>query len=240
MTYDWMATIGLVATLMVVTSVGRYLVFQIPAFAKMREMNREADRVKLKRDGFKDAVKVNNKWATVVNAIFFVAVMPFLVTLEARPVWRAVVDVFAILFVYDLFYYFTHRFVFHGKMLRKVHSLHHQAHTPTYIDALYVHPIETTIGLLLFLGTIPLIALATGGPLNMFSVAAATVIFTQLNTINHTFVDLPFGPYKVVDKITSLHAAHHVDMNQGNYATLTMLFDWLFGTLEAPVSRSTP
>jgi sterol desaturase/sphingolipid hydroxylase (fatty acid hydroxylase superfamily) len=43
-----------------------------------------------------------------------------------------------------------------------------------------------------------------------------------------------------VDYITSIHAAHHVDMNQGNYATLTMIYDWLFGTLETPVSRPTP
>jgi sterol desaturase/sphingolipid hydroxylase (fatty acid hydroxylase superfamily) len=70
--------------------------------------------------------------------------------------------------------------------------------------------------------------------------AFATLIFTQVNTINHTFVHLPYFPFKTLDKITSLHAAHHVDMNQGNYATLTMLYDWLFGTLEAPVSRTAP
>ncbi len=38
--------------------------------------------------------------------------------------------------------------------------------------------------------------------------------------------------------MTGVHAAHHVDMNQGNYATLTMGYDWLFGTYEKPVSRS--
>jgi sterol desaturase/sphingolipid hydroxylase (fatty acid hydroxylase superfamily) len=142
--------------------------------------------------------------------------------------------------VFDFFYYLTHRFLFHGKLLNKVHALHHQARTPTYIDALYVHPLETAIGLSLFLGSIPLIALLSGGPLNAFAMAVATLIFTQINTINHTFVDLPYFPFKPVDYITSIHAAHHVDMNQGNYATLTMLYDWLFGTLEAPVSRSTP
>ena len=68
----------------------------------------------------------------------------------------------------------------------------------------------------------------------------ATLVFTQLNTINHTFVHLPEFPFKTLDKITSLHAAHHVDMNHGNFATLTMLYDWLFGTLEAPVHRTAP
>jgi hypothetical protein len=28
-----------------------------------------------------------------------------------------------------------------------------------------------------------------------------------------------------------------VDMNSGNYATLTMFYDWIFGTLEKPVGR---
>ena len=29
-------------------------------------------------------------------------------------------------------------------------------------------------------------------------------------------------------------------MNRGNYATLTMLYDRLFGTYEQPVQRATP
>ena len=103
-----------------------------------------------------------------------------------------------------------------------------------------MHPLETSIGLVLFLGSIPLVAAIAGAPLHAFSMAIATVIFTQLNTINHTFVNLPRFPFKTLDRITSIHAAHHVDMNQGNFATLTMIYDRLFGTYEAPVSRTTP
>ena len=161
-------------------------------------------------------------------------------SLESRPLWRHLFDIVAVLAVYDFFYYLIHRFIFHGKLMHKVHSLHHQARTPTYIDALYVHPLETTIGLSLFLLTIPLIAVLGGAPLNAFSMAVATLIFTQLNTLNHTYVNLPYFPFKTVDYITSIHAAHHVDMNQGNFATLSMIYDWLFGTLEKPVSRPAP
>ena len=130
--------------------------------------------------------------------------------------------------------------MFHGKPMRKQHALHHQARTPTYVDALYVHPLETVIGLGLFLFSIPLIAWIGGGPLNVFSAAFATLVFTQVNTINHTYVNLPRFPFKTLDYVTSVHAAHHVDMNQGNFATLTMIYDWMFGTLERPVSRPTP
>ena len=121
-----------------------------------------------------------------------------------------------------------------------MHALHHQARTPTHVDALYVHPLETVIGLVLFLGSIPLVALLAGGPLHAVSMAVATLVFTQVNQLNHTFVDLPRFPFRALDTLTSLHAAHHVDMNRGNYATLTMLYDWLFGTLETPVRREVP
>ena len=240
MSYDWIAALVFLGTLVLLTVVGRFLAFKIPALERMRELNREADRVKLSRKRFSEAVEVNNRAALITNLVFYLAILPFCVNLEPRPLWRHAVDILAVLLVFDFFYYLTHRFLFHGKPLRKVHALHHQARTPTYIDALYVHPVETTIGLVLFLGSLPLIAFLGGGALHAVSMAVATLIFTQLNTINHTYVNLPYFPFRTLDTITSLHAAHHVDMNRGNFATLSMLYDWLFGTLEAPVRRSTP
>ena len=53
-------------------------------------------------------------------------------------------------------------------------------------------------------------------------------------------MNLPYFPWKTLHYVTSVHEAHHVDMNQGNFATLTMLYDWMFGTYEQPVSRSAP
>jgi sterol desaturase/sphingolipid hydroxylase (fatty acid hydroxylase superfamily) len=240
MSYDWQAALVFIGALIVMTVVGRFLVFQIPALQRMRELNREADKGKLARQRYREAVKVNNRAGLLTNLVFYVAILPLCVSLEPRPLWRHLVDIVVVLMVFDFFYYLTHRFLFHGKPLRKVHALHDQARTPTYVDALYVHPLETFIGLVLYLGSIPLIAAITGAPLNAFSMAIATLIFTQGNTINHTFVNLPYFPFKTLDYIPSVHAAHHVDMNQGNFATLTMLYDRLFGTYETPVSRSTP
>ena len=167
MSYDWMAALAFVGALTGLTMVGRFLAFKIPAIQRMRELNREADRSKLDRQRFRDAVKASNKSGLVTNLVFYVAILPLCVDLESRPLWRNGIDIVAVLLVYDFFYYLTHRFVFHGPLLRKVHALHHQARTPTYIDALYVHPLETFIGLTLFLGTIPLIAALTGAPLRL-------------------------------------------------------------------------
>ena len=240
MTYDWLAALVFVATLIASTLALKFLLFRVPEIDRMRELNREADQPKLSRARYREAVERNNRCGLLTNLVFYVAVLPFCVDLEPRPLWRHAVDVVVVLLVFDLFYYFTHRFVFHGKLLRRVHALHHQARTPTYVDALYVHPLETFIGLSLFLGSIPLVAAMTGAPLSAYSMAVATLVFTQLNTLNHTFTDFSGTPWKLADYVTGVHAAHHVDMNHGNYATLTMFYDWVFGTYEPPVRRTNP
>ncbi len=135
-------------------------------------------------------------------------------------------------------YYLTHRFLFHGTLLRKVHSLHHQARKPTYVDALYVHPARDLHRPLALPRLDPDRRPATGRTLHVVSMVVATLLFTQLNTLNHVYTSLPARfPFTVVDYITGVHAAHHVDMNHGNYATMTMFYDKLFGTFEAPILR---
>ena len=240
MTYDWLAALVFLATLVGLTVLGHKLAFRIPELARMRELNRQADEPKMAKKRFRAAVRASNDAGKYTNLAFLLIVLPFSIDLTPRPLWRHVVDILVVLFVFDFFYYLTHRFLFHGKPLRRIHALHHQARTPTHTDAHYVHPLETTIGLCLFLFSIPLVAYLGGAPLNAFSMAIATLLFTQLNTINHTYVNLPYFPFKTLDYITGVHAAHHVDMHQGNFATLTMLYDRLFGTYEPPVSRTEP
>lgn len=240
MTWNWQAALVFLAVWIAVSVVGKFLVFKVPAFAVMRAANDAADKQKLARKPYRAAIKRNNMAGLVTNAVFVVLVLPFCVGLESRPLWRHAVDMVAVLMIYDLLYYLMHRFLFHGRWLRRVHALHHQARTPTYIDALYVHPIETVMGLGLFLAMWPMWAIVTGGPLHAVSMALTMVVFTYLNQINHTWEHLPRMPYRVIDSIAALHAAHHVDMNRGNYATITLLYDWLFGTYEQPVRRATP
>ena len=241
MNYDWLAALAYITTLVLLTTVGKKIAFRIPEFVEMRELNREVDNTKMARDTFRAAVKVNNKSGLYTNLVFFFTILPFSVSFAARPWWQLFVEIVAILLVFDFMYYLTHRFIFHGDPLRKVHALHHQARKPTHMDALYVHPLETFIGLSLFLISIPIVGLIFGQPANAFSAALATLLFTQLNTINHIHTRLPNDRwlFRTVDYITGVHAAHHVDMTHGNYATLTMFYDKLFGTFEEPVKRET-
>lgn len=240
MTFDWVAGLAFFATLSASTAIGRFLVFKVPVLREMREMNFEVDKSKQERPSYREAVRVNNKAGGLQALGFYALIMPFCVSLEALPFWRYVVDIVAVLMIYDFSYYLTHRFLLHGKPLRKIHALHHQSRTPTYMDALFVHPVETLIGQGLFQLSIPLVAIVSGAPLNVFAMVVATQIFIQAGTLNHVWVDLPRFPFKWLQFVTTGHAAHHVDMNQGNYCQVTLLFDWLFGTYEKPVVRATP
>lgn len=239
-TYDWKAALAFFAALVASSLALKFLVFRVPAFAQMREVNQVVDKTKLEKAPFRDGVKASSNAGLYTNLAFYLTILPFCISFDSRPLWRHAVEIVAVLLTFDLMYYFTHRFLFHGTLLRKVHSLHHQSRKPTYIDALYVHPLETFIGLALFLGSIPIVAIVSGATLNVFSMVIATLIFTQLNTLNHVYTSLPARfPFNWVDYITGVHAAHHVDMNHGNFATLTMFYDKLFGTFEAPVHRPT-
>lgn len=37
-----------------------------------------------------------------------------------------------------------------------------------------------------------------------------------------------------------MHDAHHIDMHRSNYATITLLYDWFFRTVEQPVAQEEP
>ena len=239
MTYDWIAAVVFVASMVGMMRFFHWAAFKIPALEEQRRLNREQDARKMQDPEFKAWCKASMKTGTYMNFAFYALLLPWCVNLDARPLWRHVVDIAAILLVFDFMYYWTHRSLFHGKALLKIHALHHTARKPTFVDAYYVHPLETAIGLALFLISIPIVGVIGGAPVHAISAAIATLIFTEHNTINHVYTNLPYQPYKWLNYVTGVHAAHHVNMKQGNYATLTMFYDWLFGTYEKPVHRPT-
>ena len=61
MSYDWRAALVFLAALVALTVVGRFLAFRVPALARMRALNHEADRVKLSKERFREAVDASNR-----------------------------------------------------------------------------------------------------------------------------------------------------------------------------------
>lgn len=232
MAYDWRAGLVLFAMVVALTLVTKFLAFKVPALERERRSNLQADKTKLALNKYPPVVKAGRWVGALSNLVFFAAVAPFCVTLAPQPWWRVLVDIVAVLMIYDLCYYLMHRFLFHGQgYFHRIHGLHHQARSPTHIDAYYVHPLETFMGLNLFLYLIPALA-ALLGAFHVVAIGLAYVIYVQLNILNHCRVDLPYFPFKTLTWITAKHAVHHRNMRMGNYATITLLYDKLFGTLD--------
>ncbi len=229
--YNWQAMLMLLATLAVISIIGKAMVRRVRAFDGMREINREEDDKKKAKDKYRPIIKSTRMMGLYTNLAFFSLVVPFIITLDRTPIWEVLLDLIAILMVYDFFYYLTHRFVFHGQgYFRKVHALHHQARNPTHIDAFYVHPLETFVGIALFMGSAALLGVLMG-PFHLATLAVAILVFSNLNVINHCHIRMDSFPGKTLSWISVKHANHHKDMHQGNYATITLLYDKLFRTL---------
>jgi sterol desaturase/sphingolipid hydroxylase (fatty acid hydroxylase superfamily) len=230
--YNILGALAALAGIVIVNKVGKFLVFSVPALARAREHNRAEDKIKWEKPKYPPMVRASQRVGLYCNIVFFFILLPFCVSFAAQPVWEMLLDMFLILMVYDFFYYLAHRFWFHGNgPMRQVHAIHHQARNPTYLDSHYVHPLETFVGLGGFMLTLVLLSTVLG-PLHVATVVITFTIFYQINQINHTHVDLPYFPFKTLSWITAKHHVHHENMHKGNYATITLLYDKVFGTLD--------
>jgi sterol desaturase/sphingolipid hydroxylase (fatty acid hydroxylase superfamily) len=230
--YNWQASLAVLLLVAGTLALGTYFIFKVPAFQRMREINIEEDNQRLAKEKYPALIKKGRVAGFSSLAAFFFLILPFCATLEHRSVGGILLDIFIILMVYDFFYYVTHRFLLHGNAtMRKVHSVHHQAQDPSWIDAHYVHPLEIAIGLWLFLGTIIAYRIVAG-PIHVAVLVVSFIAFLEVNVLNHTYFKLPYFPYKTINWIVAKHHVHHENMQKGNYATITLFYDKVFGTLD--------
>ena len=152
----------------------------------------------------------------------------FLFYEEAASLWRMLFEGVALLITYDFTYYLVHRYPFHQwGLLKRVHAVHHTVRYPTAYDSLYMHPLENAIGLALLMFCTFVV-----GPVSIYSFAGVFVVYSVLNILNHAGLDLTFFPFRTITALSRKHDRHHVSMRSGNYASITPLFDLLFGTAE--------
>jgi sterol desaturase/sphingolipid hydroxylase (fatty acid hydroxylase superfamily) len=203
-----------------------------PKLSAFKQLNREHDKPKRALAKYPPALKSNQYAETYTYLAVVLLVSPVFASFELLPVWRYFTDILALFLVYDFLYYLTHRFLFHGNAyFRKVHGLHHQARNPSYIDSHYVHPLETFIGLSLLGGSVIIVGVLVGG-FNVISLAVGLFIYSQINTLIHTQFDLPEFPFRTATWLVKKHHVHHENMNMGNYSSLLLLYDKMFGTLQ--------
>ncbi len=235
--YNWQAAAAVVLLTAAIITIGKYLVFKVPAIKRMRDINIEEDNKRLAQEKYPAMIKKGKTAGFAILFPFYFLVLPFCATFEHVSIVRVLLEIFVILMVYDFFYYLTHRFLLHAPhdsrlgYFRRVHAVHHQARDPSWVDATYVHPLEIAIGVLLFLGTIIAHAVVAG-PAHVASLVVCFLAFHMINQVNHTYFKLPYFPFRTINWIVAKHHVHHENMQKGNYATITLFYDRVFGTLD--------
>ena len=218
---------------MILTKLLLKVIRTTPILMKFERINREQDDAKRSMPKYARVLAANKKAETYPYLVVALVIAPFFASFDALPAWRYVTDILVMLLIYDLLYYLTHRFLFHGNSyFKRIHGVHHQARDPSYIDAHYVHPLETTIGLSVLGLSLVIAGIAVGG-FNIWSLAVGLFVYSQVNVLIHTQFDEPQFPYKTATWLVRKHHLHHLNMNQGNYSSLFLIYDKLFGTLES-------
>jgi sterol desaturase/sphingolipid hydroxylase (fatty acid hydroxylase superfamily) len=58
------------------------------------------------------------------------------------------------------------------------------------------------------------------------------IAFSEINLHNHDLWKADKFPFKYLNYMSVMHHHHHAKFTGGNFATISLLFDWLFGTYD--------
>jgi sterol desaturase/sphingolipid hydroxylase (fatty acid hydroxylase superfamily) len=228
--YAWqlslLAGLGIVA----LTFLLNWVLSLNPTFRAAQQANKAAFAAKMAKPHYAANQKWNRKWSLSYLVAIFGLILPFCLTLEAKPWWQMLLDIAMILMVYDFFYYLVHRFVFHGT-LTWVHAVHHRQHNPCRWDSSYIHPIEVAVGLGLYVATIFVLSRLMGN-FHVATIVITFIAFTEINLHNHDLWKEKRFPFGYLNTMSVMHHHHHATYSGGNFATISLLYDWMFGTLD--------
>jgi sterol desaturase/sphingolipid hydroxylase (fatty acid hydroxylase superfamily) len=144
----------------------------------------------------------------------------------SQPWWLQALEV---VLLSDLCIYWGHRLQHQVPFLWRFHAVHHSAEHLDWLAAHREHPLDTIYTVCL----INLPAFLLGFDL---STLAGFTAFRGIWAIYiHSNVRLPLGPLRLLIGAPELHHWHHAkERFSGNYANLSPLMDWLFGTYRHP------
>jgi sterol desaturase/sphingolipid hydroxylase (fatty acid hydroxylase superfamily) len=234
--YQWQLSLYSGIGILAVVYAGHYLLRLVPAIRAEQDLNASTQRAKMAKPNYAANQAWNRKWGGLFVVIIFAGILPFCLTAQPQAWWTLPLDVVVILMTYDFVYYCTHRFLFHDGgfgpgPLTWMHAIHHRQHNPCRKDSSYIHPLEVAIGLGLFVGTVAALSLVMG----RFSVPTLVitwVAFTEINQHNHDLWESDRFPFRYLAYASKMHHHHHARFTGGNFATISLLYDWMFGTLD--------
>ena len=235
--YQWKLSLIAYVSIMAVSVLGPKLVTMlVPTFRQSAAMNKAAFDAKMQKPAYAANQAWNRKWGLIFTVIIFGGIIPFTLTPEMPSVWEILIDMVVILMVYDFFYYLVHRFLFHDAgflagPLMWVHAVHHRQHNPCRQDSSYIHPIEVAMGLGLYVAVIAALSPLLG-KYNVLTIIITWTAFSQINLHNHDLWESEKFPFKYLAYMAEMHHNHHAKFTGGNFATISLLYDWMFGTLD--------
>jgi sterol desaturase/sphingolipid hydroxylase (fatty acid hydroxylase superfamily) len=234
--YQWQLSLYALIGITLLPMISKPLLMLVPTFRKNVQLNANDFATKMERPSYAANHKWNRKWGGLYMVVAFGLILPFCLTSAPQPWWKVAMDLVIILMFYDFFYYFTHRFLFHdngflGGPLLKMHAIHHRQLNPCRRDSSYIHPLEVAIGLGLYVLSIFVLARIMGN-FGVVTIVLTFTAFTQINLHNHDLWESDHFPFRYVKTMSQMHHNHHATFTGGNFATLTLLYDWMFGTLD--------
>ena len=230
--YEGLLALIMAVCVLVIPFLAAKLLTRFSTFKEISTLNKAVVDEKSQKTYWVKNQAWNRRWGGLFIAIIFTAIIPFVITSESQPWWLYPLDIFVILMVYDFFYYLTHRFAFHGGgKLQLIHAVHHQQKNPCRMDSSYIHPLEVAIGLGLYVGSVVLLSLVMG-KFHIATLILTWIAFSEINLHNHDRQESGSAPFGYLKYVADMHHVHHSRFTSGNYATITLLYDWMFGTLD--------
>jgi sterol desaturase/sphingolipid hydroxylase (fatty acid hydroxylase superfamily) len=228
--YHWQYSLYVLAGIAVASVLNLPVSLWVPTFRRARQVNAATFKEKMQRPAYAANHQWNRKWSVAYLVTIFALILPFCLTLEPQPWWRLLLDTVAILMFYDFFYYLMHRFLFHGP-LQWMHAVHHRQLNPCLMDSSYIHPLEVAMGLGLFTASIFILSRFMGS-FHVATIVISWVAFSKINVHNHALWTAQHFPFRYLSYLSRMHHNHHARFTQGNFATISLLYDWMFGTLD--------
>jgi sterol desaturase/sphingolipid hydroxylase (fatty acid hydroxylase superfamily) len=234
--YRWGLSLVALGGILASTVLLNFLLSLIPTFKKAQQLNKDTFTAKMAKPIYAANQKWNRKWSLLYLAVIFGLILPFCLTSAPTPLLTRLIDIAVILMFYDFFYYLTNRFLFHqseffGGPLVWMHAVHHQQHNPCRNDSSYIHPLEVAIGLGLYVASIFVLSRFMGR-FDVLTIVITWLAFTEVNLHNHNLWETDRFPFRYLNYASKMHHNHHARFTGGNFATITLLYDWMFGTLD--------
>ncbi|MBM3594486.1 MAG: sterol desaturase family protein [Alphaproteobacteria bacterium] len=172
----------------------------------------------------------------VFAPVIFGLILPICLSLEPDVWWMYPVQAVTIVMVYDFFYYWAHRVLFHDTLgrvgpLKWKHATHHRQLNPCRMDSSHLNPLESAIGLGLYVMTIALLTLVFGR-FHVGMIVVTWIAFQQINLHTHDLWVRGQSSGDYLATMAEMHHHHHARFTGGNFATITLLYHGMFGTLD--------